>query len=202
VRLFLAIDLPPPARAAVGTAIDGARKAAGDAASALRWSVPENLHLTLHFIGELDGARLPALTAALGDTVPVPPFEVSLGRLGVFPPRGRLRTLWIAIDDGRESLVALHAVLGERLARARVAVESRPFVPHLTLARARDRDRSSAKGVAHTLAGLAVLDRPERWTVDRVTLMRSDLSGPRPRYESIKIVTCCGQTGTPLHSVD
>lgn len=191
MRLFLAVELDARAREAVATAIDRARDAAGDAAAALRWSVPDNLHLTLHFIGAFDAVRLPVLTDALGDTVAVPPFEVSLGHLGVFPPRGPLRTLWIAVDDGRAPLAALHAALGARLVRAGVTLEARPFTPHLTLARARDRERRRLSGLARQLSGLEVLaGTPARWRVDRVTLINSDLSGPRPRYESIKIVSC------------
>lgn len=191
MRLFLAVELDARARAAVVTAIDRAREAAGDAASALRWSVPEHLHLTLHFIGAVDAARAPALADALGDTVAVPPFDVSLGRLGAFPPRGPLRTLWIGVDDGRAPLAALHEMLGARLVRADVTLESRAFTPHLTLARARDRERARLSGLGRRVTGLDVLQgTPARWRVDRVVLMNSDLSGPRPRYESIKIVSC------------
>lgn len=191
MRLFLAVELDARARESVATAIDRAREAAGDAAPALRWSVPDNLHLTLHFIGAFDAARLPSLAEALGNTVPVPPFDVSLGGLGVFPPRGALRTLWIAVAEGKSSLVALHAAMGARLARAGVSVEPRPFTPHLTLARARDRERGRLHRLARELDGLDVLDgAPAKWRVDRVVLMNSDLSGPRPRYESIKIVSC------------
>jgi len=194
VRLFLAVELDDRARLAVAAAIRQAQTAAGDAAAALRWSVPENVHLTLHFIGAFDPGRVPALTEALGDTVPVAPFDVSLGRLGAFPPRGALRTLWIAIDDGRDSLMRLHHELGNRLARAGVAIEPRPLTPHLTLARARDRERrrsTFARAMVDRLSGLDVLGAtPARWRVSHVALMNSDLSGPRPRYESIKIIRC------------
>ena len=195
MRLFLAVELDDRARQAAASASRRAQEAAGDAASALRWTAPENLHLTLHFLGAFDEARLPALVDALGDTLPVAPFDVTLGRLGVFPPRGALRTLWIAVDDGRDSLMRLHQELGDRLARAGVAVEPRPLTPHLTLARARDRERrrlaTFAKATVDRLSGLDVLGgTPARWRVSHVDLMNSDLSGPRPRYESIKIIRC------------
>ena len=198
MRLFLAVELDDRARQAAASAIRHAQDAAGDAASALRWTAPENLHLTLHFLGAFEAARLPALVEKLGDTLPVAPFDVTLGRLGVFPPRGALRTLWIAIDDGRDSLLRLHQELGSRLTRAGVAVEPRPLTPHLTLARARDRERrppgprpTSAKAAVDRLSGLDVLGvTPARWRVSHVALMNSDLSGPRPRYESIKIIRC------------
>jgi 2'-5' RNA ligase len=75
--------------------------------------------------------------------------------------------------------------------RADVTLESRAFTPHLTLARARDRERARLSGLGRRVTGLDVLQgTPARWRVDRVVLMNSDLSGPRPRYESIKIVSC------------
>ena len=201
MRLFLAVELDERVRRSVAAAIGRAQGAAGDAASALRWTPAENVHLTLHFIGAFDASRLPSLFDAIGAPLPVAPFDVALGRLGVFPPRGPLRTLWMGIDAGLEALVRMHEELGRRLAGAGVPTEARPFTPHLTLARARDRDRhrsTSAKatvdrlsGIGRSLTGVNVLEgAPARWRVTHATLMSSDLSGPRPRYESIKIISC------------
>jgi 2'-5' RNA ligase len=83
----------------------------------------------------------------------------------------------------------LHDALRPRVVAAGVAVESRPFTPHLTLARVRDRDRRQARDAARRLDGLE-LPPAASWRVTRAVLMQSDLSGPRPRYAVVQQIAC------------
>jgi 2'-5' RNA ligase len=166
------------------------QRAIGDAAAALRWTPAVNVHLTLHFLGELDPSRAANVVDRLGDAIDVAPFEATVGSVGTLPPSGTPRIVWAGVTHGVEELQRMHAILGERLREAGVATETRPFLPHLTLARVRDRERSRARTVRDRLDGFAAPSIP--WSVDHVTLFKSDLSGPVPRYEAVSGLRCRG----------
>jgi 2'-5' RNA ligase len=174
------------ARAALESLLGEIGHAVPDAARALRWTPVPNIHLTLHFLGNLDDARQAAIRSQLNDPVAIAPFELTLGELGTFPPSGPPRILWIAVRDGRQQLIAIHHDLGVRVRTAGLHVEDRPFSPHLTLARVRDAERHGARRLA---SGLNRVQIPRiEWHVRDVTLYYSDLSGPAPRYEAVQHV--------------
>ena len=125
IRLFVAIALPAAVRAAL------ARLQCGVAGA--RWVVPENLHLSLRFIGEVDGETAQDVVDAL-ERVDGVPFELSLGGVGHFGDRRRARVLWAGVRKS-EPLAALRARVERALARAGLAPEGRRFSPHVTLAR-------------------------------------------------------------------
>ncbi|WP_017585626.1 RNA 2',3'-cyclic phosphodiesterase [Nocardiopsis ganjiahuensis] len=157
-------------------------RAARPTARGLRWTRPEEWHLTLVFLGGA-GARLPELSAALEralDGHPAP--DLVLGNWGTFPRRSgpgphRASVLWVgAAGDG------LHDLADALAAAARgagVPVPSRPFVPHVTLARARP-----PRDVADTLRVLGSAPSAG-WRADRVHLMESGASG-RDRYRTVR----------------
>jgi RNA 2',3'-cyclic 3'-phosphodiesterase len=174
------------ARAALASLLGEIERAAPDAARALRWTPVPNIHLTLHFLGNLDEARQAAVRSQLNDPVAVAPFDLTLGELGTFPPSGSPKILWIAVRDGRQQLTAIHQELAGRVRAAGLQVEDRPFSPHLTLGRVRDAERQRARRQASELNHVQI---PRIvWHVRDVTLYYSDLSGPAPRYEGIQRV--------------
>jgi 2'-5' RNA ligase len=184
VRLFLAVTPDREGQAQLGRRALELQRSLGDAASLLRWTQVSNIHATLHFLGEIQDDHLGPICTALGRSLPEPAFEISLGEAGVFPQSGAPRVLWLAIADGAAALRRLHRELGQRLRSAGVEPEDRDFSPHVTLARTRDRsDRREVARVRDRLPHghqIAIA-----WRVDRVTLYRSDLSGPVPRYEAV-----------------
>lgn len=136
---------------------------------------PENLHITLKFLGETgeDFARRAetALTAALAG---VPGFAVSLAGLGVFPPVGAPRVLWIGIQEGERALAELAARIEDALAKAGFSREKRRYEPHVTLARFAQGDALPLDVKEHEGRALG------RFQADRVLLMRSDIHPSRP----------------------
>lgn len=133
MRLFFAIELAEPLRAALDHAIAPLRVAE----PGLAWVTPGKLHLTMKFLGEVperDAARL----AAAADAVAArhQPFEMTLGGVGAFPTFRRARVVWIGVAaDPRLEL--LHHDLEVACGAAGFEVEGRPFRPHITLARVR-----------------------------------------------------------------
>jgi 2'-5' RNA ligase len=106
--------------------------------SDVRWARPETLHLTVHFFGQIDGARAATaldLVAPIADRTP--PFEVGLDRLGCFPPRGTPRVLWLGPSRDVAPLTALALECRAVLGGAGFDVDKRRYNPHCTLGRPR-----------------------------------------------------------------
>ncbi len=104
----------------------------------LSWTKPENLHLTLKFIGEWREDRLEELTQALA-SVPAPPgFGVKFSGVGFFPNARSPRVFWVGIEPTPE-LAQLAAGMDRALQPLGIPPEKRAYSPHLTLARIQDR---------------------------------------------------------------
>lgn len=126
-RLFVAIDLPDPVRDRL--------EALQQADFRARWVRRQQMHLTLHFIGEAAPAQQQAIQAAL-KTVRGRAFSMALRGTGQFPPSGKPRVLWAGVDAD-ETLTELHQAIGAALQTTGCRLERRPFTPHITLARFR-----------------------------------------------------------------
>jgi RNA 2',3'-cyclic 3'-phosphodiesterase len=124
-RLFIALDLPAPARDALA---DIAQDLPG-----ADWVYSEQYHLTLRFIGDAGMDAFRAIRQGLGSVV-APAFFLSLRGVGVFPLRGDPETLWAGIER-REELLRLRHKIESMLARNGIAPDSRKFFPHVTLAK-------------------------------------------------------------------
>jgi RNA 2',3'-cyclic 3'-phosphodiesterase len=170
VRLFTAIELTDSTRAAI--AAEQRRIVESlDSGSRVRLVKPEQMHVTLVFIGEVAEERGAAITVLMNRDIPMAPYRISLGGIGAFPPRGAPRALYVDIVDGADATVALHALVAGRLGQR----DERPFRPHVTLGRWResrpsDRPKTSPRGA------IAALD------VASVTLFQSRLSSAGPAY--------------------
>jgi RNA 2',3'-cyclic 3'-phosphodiesterase len=132
MRAFVAVFPPPEVQNAL---IDAARALPTDA---FRLTAPERVHLTLKFLGELPTGDLPRLTSALeriGRNNN--PFDASTSGFGAFPSTRRARILWAGIGDGSEEFGSLARAVEHLLEPEGFDPEDKPFVPHLTLGRAR-----------------------------------------------------------------
>jgi 2'-5' RNA ligase len=105
----------------------------------LSWARPEQLHLTLKFLGSTPRELRPALHQELCQVVErFQSFEMHCSGIGVFPGSRSPRVIWAGISDPVGSLVAIAQMLDQRLAQHGFSVEKRPFSPHITLARIRE----------------------------------------------------------------
>lgn len=128
----MAVFPPPGVREAL---IEAARTLP---TGAFRLTAPERVHITLKFLGDVPPDDLPRLTSALERMhLPGSPFEAATSGFGVFPSARRARILWAGIGEGSEGLAALARAVETALEPAGFAAEEKPFVPHLTLGRAR-----------------------------------------------------------------
>jgi 2'-5' RNA ligase len=102
-----------------------------------RWVKPAQIHLTLKFLGDVDPARIDAITQAMQRAIGKQvPFTLLAQGVGCFPTLSRPRVLWMGLHDPQQALTRLQQRLGTALVSLGFAPEERPFRPHLTLARA------------------------------------------------------------------
>ncbi len=100
----------------------------------IRWTPPENWHVTIEFFGAVEAARIPELESALAAAaVRTEAFAMTLAGWGVFGGMRHPRVLWMGVEG--EGLMALQAAVAASLREAGWLPERRPFAPHVTLAR-------------------------------------------------------------------
>jgi len=136
--------------------------------SALRWTRPEQWHLTLAFLGEVDDKSAAELARRLARVAArAHPLALSLGPAGRFGNR----VLWTRVRGDTDALHRLAEAVRAAAGRARLAVEDRPYRPHLTLARARN--EVDLRPLVTSLAEFA----SSPWTAEHLHLVRSQLGG-------------------------
>jgi 2'-5' RNA ligase len=178
MRLFTAIELNDEARASLEAEQRRLAARIADRSGTLRLVRAGQLHLTLVFIGEIPETRAAGLIEVMGADVPMAPFHVAFGGCGLFPPHGAPRILWIGALEGADEITALHGHIAGRLKQLGVAVDERPFAPHLTLGRWRQRARRRPL-LPDDVEVVA------RIQVERVTLFESRLSPAGPTYTAL-----------------
>ncbi|HMB91518.1 MAG TPA: RNA 2',3'-cyclic phosphodiesterase [Rhodothermales bacterium] len=124
-RLFTAIDLPDEHKARL-TALQ-------DPTLSVRWTPEAQYHLTLRFIGDVDEETLASFEAALA-SVQAPTFELEGNNLGVFPSLRRPRVIYAGIPP-KPPLLGVHASITHELGKIGIAPDTKPFRPHITIAR-------------------------------------------------------------------
>ena len=160
-RLFTGLEIPRDIADALAMQRGGLPGA--------RWIDPENYHLTLRFIGEVDRHQAGDIHAALG-AIHQPPFEIALNGIGAFDKRGWPDAVWAGVTP-HEPLKALHNKVDAALGRVGVAPDQRAFLPHITLARLK---RSSGP-VGSLLEEAGGLSSPP-FAVDHFALFESTLT--------------------------
>ena len=194
MRLFLAADVTDEVRAWAGRVRHSVEQRKPAMGRALRWVQPEQVHVTLRFLGETEPSRAERLVAALGPGVPVAPFTFHLATIDWFPPRGRPRVLVTTIGDGVAQMRDLKGALDQALERAiDLGPEDRGFVGHLTLARVRDQEAAAVATMRRDLPSLAGPVPALAVPLDHATVYRSELSPAGPRYS---VVACVPLAGT------
>jgi 2'-5' RNA ligase len=181
LRLFVAVDVPEPVRAAVREAVEPLRERFPKA----RWVPPANQHVTLKFLGSTWPRLVDWVTQVVGEVAAAhQPFETHVGALGAFPSERRARVLWAALDDPAELLSAIAASLDEALGKE-FPREKRGFTPHLTVGRF---EPPVDLGTLLEDAGVG----SDRFAIERLVLYRSTLRRPAPLYEALSEVPLGG----------
>ncbi len=175
----MAILLPDRLRSSLAMEIERL----GPQARGVGWVVPENLHLTLKFLGSVEPLRMEQIEGALQATAAAAaPFTLAVRGLGAFPSPARPRVIWAGVQTAGTAVAALASRLDDALGPLAFPREERPFSAHVTLGRVREPRRDPA--LAEALAAGSEKDFGY-FRVERMTLMRSDLSPRGARYTAL-----------------
>lgn len=182
MRLFLAVELDEAVRRAAGrVAAELSRALGADGRTNVAWVRPENMHLTIRFLGEMPAGAVPPLREALDVPLATRAFELRLAGLGAFPPRGPARVIWLGVLEGHDDLAAVHREVEDRLAALGLGRDDRPFRAHLTLGRVRNRLGPRAGSILSEAAAAGIPASVAR----EVTLFESRLSPSGAIYTAL-----------------
>lgn len=169
MRLFVALSLPEEVRERLAGLATGGIPGA-------RWVAPENLHITLRFVGEVDGHGARDLDDCLG-AIDAPAFELAIRGLGAFGEGPKLRALYAGVAPN-PALVHLQAKVASAIARAGLAPDRQKFRPHVTLARFKGDPGPKLGSFIAEKSPLAL----DPFPVDRFILYSSVLGAEGPHY--------------------
>ncbi|MCE9530154.1 MAG: RNA 2',3'-cyclic phosphodiesterase [Planctomycetes bacterium] len=177
IRTFIAVKLDAPMRQKAAAL----QKKLAVGAPDVKWVEEKNLHLTLHFLGEVEELDVVSICRVVKKhAAEMPPFTIETAGLGAFPSLRRPRTIWAGISEGAEELKQLHERLeGPLLELGCYRREERAYSPHLTLGRLTQDDRDGAWA--------PILAKYADWNggstrVNEVLVMSSELRRDGPLY--------------------
>jgi len=194
IRAFIAIELPAPVQEALAGVQQRLRSEAGGRAG--RWVRAESIHITLKFLGDIEGTGVPAVSAGMRRACAgIAPFDLIIEGLGCFPNSRRPRVVWAGISAPYPELSTLYERIEARVVRMGYAAERRRFSPHLTLARVR-RDVHSRETEA---LGRSVTAHPVniigRVSVHGISLIQSELTPQGALYTPLVSVSLHHKAG-------
>jgi RNA 2',3'-cyclic 3'-phosphodiesterase len=171
VRCFIAVELPADVRSALARAQETIRARAPRAD--VRWTPPEQMHLTLKFLGAVPTERVADISAALERIAPdAAPLPLAAGGLGAFPSLGSARVLWAGIGAGAVEAAAVAAAVDRATAALGFPPEARAFRGHLTLGRVRS--PRAGQALADAVKAMGAPDFGA-WTASELVLFESRL---------------------------
>ena len=157
----------------------------------VKWVEERNLHLTVRFLGELDDRRRTAVESAIQQMVTsLAPVTINCSDVGAFPSVSAPRVVWVGLIDDLDALSTLAAQVEAGVVQAGCSEADKPFSPHITIGRVRSpRGRSE---LVRALRGVSWIPT-EPFTVDRLTLFRSELGSSGPTYSVLRTFPLSGR---------
>jgi len=182
MRTFIAIEIPSEIKSALAALQDELRRAGAD----VSWTKPENIHLTLKFLGEVDERRIGEVEiVCVRAAAEFQPFTLSLNDTGVFPNARQPRILWAGLAGEIEKAVEMRGRLNDGLALIGFEREEKDFRPHLTIGRLK-----SNRKIRELLTLAGAHQVPEfPFVVTEIVLMKSELHPAGARYTPIAKVS-------------
>jgi 2'-5' RNA ligase len=187
MRTFIAIEIP----AEIKTALSGLQTELRRAGADVSWTKPDNIHLTLKFLGEIEERLVNEIErACVGVAAEFQPFKLDLTGAGVFPNARQPRVLWAGLSGEIEKAVKIQRRLDERLMALGFDREEKSFRPHLTIGRVKWNKMASCSTRSDRLRELLALadsyQLPElSFSVKEIVVMRSELHPAGARYTSL-----------------
>jgi RNA 2',3'-cyclic 3'-phosphodiesterase len=190
VRVFIAVRLPEPVKDQIARTQNELRDALPG--KSFRWTRPEQFHVTLKFLGNVESDRLEDLSRSVrlaceGFGI----LELSAAGIGAFPTLRRPRGVWTHVEERRQRLLLLQRIVDETTAGFTSERPHEAFTGHVTMGRC----KAIARAETATLARLALTmgDRHfGEWTADDIAIIRSELASGGPRHTTLATVRLAG----------
>jgi 2'-5' RNA ligase len=183
LRCFIAIELSESVKSALAELQNNFRKCQAD----IRWVKPDNIHLTLKFLGDIDDVV--GIEKVISEACnKYKPFDIEVAGAGVFPNIRSPRVLWVGIDDN-EVLAGLQSAIEDGLAMLGFKKDKRKYQPHLTLGRFRS---LRGDGTIVDIIGSYNNYKLGFMNASKVSLIKSELSLLGAVYSKIAEITLTG----------
>ncbi|MBU1061178.1 MAG: RNA 2',3'-cyclic phosphodiesterase [Candidatus Omnitrophica bacterium] len=170
IRAFVAIEIDEPNKQKLSDLITQFKKSN----TQIKWVTENQMHLTLKFLGNIDGSLVPNISEALKNiSENFTQFNIKLSKIGAFPNLQRPRVIWIGIDKGKENVILLANSVETALERLNFAKEKREFKTHLTLGRVKSLKNISGLTKIISETGLQFQDEIK---IDKLILFQSTLT--------------------------
>jgi len=182
IRTFIAVELAGGVIRRATELVDKLRVAPVP----VNWVRPEQMHLTLKFLGDVPDTQTPAICRVVAQVArQFEPFEIVFRGVGAFPSLEHPKVLWIGVQEGGQELKLLQAALDEALKnQLGYPREVRPFQPHLTVGRVKREMPTGQAQLARILAEQAEFDA-DLTVIDEVVTFASFLSRQGPTHEPL-----------------
>lgn len=180
MRTFIAIELPREIKDFLSDLQDQLKASRSD----FKWVEPQNIHLTLKFLGEINDEQLNKIIKILDDAAKSSKdFRIRIASVGAFPKINFPRVIWVGIDQGNRETKELAKTLEEKIEKIGIAKEDRPFSSHITIGRLRS--PLNREGLVKELNNLVnnFGQRTLEFHVTKITLFKSTLTPKGPIYE-------------------
>ncbi|TCM97951.1 2'-5' RNA ligase [Paenibacillus sp. BK033] len=183
IRIFTAISIPANITGQIVSHLPDWQ----NRLSFQKWVDPRDLHITLHFIGDTPVSSIPAIQAAMREAASRSlSFSLELSKLGSFGREERPSVLWLGLKRLPDELLRLHQALGQSLhSGIGYTPETRPYRPHVTLARKYSATEPCSAGKLEELSS-PFLQYQTAFDITGITLYRTRL-GERPMYEPLAV---------------
>jgi len=183
IRAFIAIELPEEVKADLSSVQSRLRP---ERHPYVKWVAVDSIHLTLKFLGNIDQEKVsPIAEAMAGAAQKVSPFRLEVGGLGAFPNLRRPQVVWVAVGGEVEKLASLQRAIDHSLVALGFSPETRPFTPHLTLGRLRERASAEERQRIGEALLAAKGEEVVPFRVTEIILMRSTLTPKGAIYNRI-----------------
>ena len=183
LRLFVALEISTEAKAAMQQAQTELQRKLGR--GCLRWTRPEQFHLTLKFLGDVDTSRVEALAETLRTACRgFGPITLRAETVGTFPNFRSPRVVWVGVSDRLGRLPLLQRAVENAADKLNAESQDDSFVGHVTLGRIKGINRREAENLKQLAIGMA--DRMfGEWVVTEVGLLRSELFPEGSRHTTL-----------------
>ncbi len=177
IRSFIAIDIDDPS---IVSKLVSLQEDLSNLGANIKFVEPENIHLTLRFLGEITPFQVEQVKRILNELT-FQEFTMKIEKLGVFPSISRPRVIWVGVSEGADKVCQLHDFIEDKLSKLGFRKEKEEFVPHITIGRVKGGNLSRLRKRILELQNVVIGD----FRVTCIRLKKSTLTSKGPIYTTL-----------------